>query len=169
MKNYLETMSRESMVGLIIGTLIITFGIISLLAITDVYASSNASKDEQEIKVVYNYCQLEFKSGYPQMYNNRIYLPLRSTAEIFGYSLEWNGHNQTATLTNANKSQVVKFYSDSNLCYINGKKTIMKYSTLNIDGRLFIPVRFMAEILGLTIEYVPQEHKLYLYEPDIQP
>ena len=156
MKNYL---------GLIIGTLVITFGIIFILAITEVYASS----DEQEIKVVYNYQQLQFKSGYPQMYNNRIYLPLRSTAEIFGYNLSWNGHNQTATLSTADKSQVVKFYSDSNICYINGKKTVMKYSTLNIDGRLFIPVRFMAEILNLTIEYVPKENKLYLYDPDVQP
>lgn len=166
MRNFIENLSREGMLGLIITTLIIIFGIIIILAITEVNATAI---DEQEIIVVYNYKQLEFNNGYPQMYDNRILLPLRSTAEIFGYSLTWDGHNQTATLSNANKSQVVKFYSDSNMCYVNGQKTKMKYSTLNIGGRLFIPVRFMAEILGLEIDYVPTQRKLYLYDPEVQP
>ena len=162
----MKNLNNEAILRILICVIMIIFAIIMVLAATEDRVIACQTK---QIHVVYNYNKLEFANGYPQLYNNRIYFPLRATGEIFGYTIEWNHLEQYATLRNTNNSQVIKFYSDSNVIYINGKKGKMQYETINIDGRLFIPVRFMADILGLKLKFVSKENTLYMYDPDIQP
>ena len=80
----------------------------------------------------------------PVIRNDRTLVPIRIVTETLGGKVDWNGATKEVTL------------------HINGKeikmtvgKTLEKYGVapVIIDGRTFVPVRFVADELGATIAW----------------
>lgn len=80
----------------------------------------------------------------PVIMNDRTLVPIRVVTETLGGSADWNGKAQVVTLN------------------INGKTITMKIGVvlekygvapLIIDNRTYVPIRFVAEELGATVDW----------------
>ena len=88
----------------------------------------------------------------PVIRNNRTMLPVRFVAESFGAKVGWSGATSTATLTGAD-GRVVEITIGKSSATVDGK-TVPLDSPAYIDpasGRTYLPVRAVAEALGVTV------------------
>jgi len=79
----------------------------------------------------------------------RTQVPLRFISEKLGHKVVWDQKKQEVTIDD--KVVLVKI-GDKNI-KVNGKTVVMDTAPLVIDGRTYVPVRFIAEGLGHTVDY----------------
>ena len=84
---------------------------------------------------------------------NRTQVPVRAVSEMLGCNVNWISESQTVMITRENgDSVIIAVGSDTML--INGQKVKMDTKAMIKDDRTYIPVRFVAESLGLTVEWI---------------
>lgn len=86
--------------------------------------------------------------------NNRMMVPIRYAANAMGVTdtnILWNGYTQTATISGAIGVIQVKVGSTS-LVTSNGMVT-MDTVAVNKDGRIYVPVRYIANALGANVSW----------------
>ncbi len=87
----------------------------------------------------------------PMKKNGRTLLPIRSAMEAFGASVTWNGAEESVSISlNGNE---VKFWIGSTTAYRNGERHLLDATPVIINGRSYLPVRFVAENVGLTVDW----------------
>ncbi len=84
--------------------------------------------------------------------NDRTQVPIRVVAEMLDCSVDWNGDTKTATVTREDGDVITLKYG-SDVMTVNGKDVKMDTSVIIKDDRTYIPVRFVAETLGLAVEW----------------
>ncbi len=87
----------------------------------------------------------------PFILNGRTVVPIRVIAEAFGASTEWEGTTQTITILLNEKTIVMKI--GSTIAQINDNPTILDAPPIIQNGRTFVPLRFIAEAFGASIEW----------------
>ena len=94
----------------------------------------------------------------PFIENSRTMVPVRFISEALGAKAEWDDETKTVTVTA--DGMVIKLVSgDLNMVIEKGAEisvTLMDAATTIKDGRAFVPVRFIAEALGLTVDWYGQ-------------
>jgi len=85
----------------------------------------------------------------------RTMVPLRFIAEVLGYEVKWDGNTRTITIKDA----------DNYIIFLMDKKGIAKTAVVNnqvvvldapariVNGRTFVPIRFVAETFGLEVQW----------------
>ncbi|ACV61093.1 copper amine oxidase domain protein [Desulfofarcimen acetoxidans DSM 771] len=133
-----------------IGTLIL-FLSFAVISFNTAYASgkftvgSNSYTIDQQV----NYMDVS-----PYIKDNRTYLPVRFAAIAAGVSndnIMWNDEAQTVVIVKGN--QVVQFSVGNKVMLINGVKKHMDVSPEVMEGRVMIPLRFLAEALGADVNW----------------
>ena len=82
--------------------------------------------------------------------NSTTYIPLRDASEIIGAeSISWDAKTQTATVKKG--KTVLKVKNKGNYLEAAGRYFYTPAGVLNIDGRLFVPVRPFAAIFCLDL------------------
>ena len=81
--------------------------------------------------------------------NSRTMVPARFISEALGADVQWDDEAQLVTVTSG--STVIEITIGSNRIITNGKSTRMDTRATLVDGRTFVPVRFIAEALSLTV------------------
>ena len=81
--------------------------------------------------------------------NWRTMVPVRALSEAFGGSAEWDGDARTVTVVNGDTTIV--FNADSDKYTVNGEEKTMDTNLTIVDGRTYVPVRFVADELGYQI------------------
>ena len=81
--------------------------------------------------------------------NWRTMVPVRALSEAFGGSAEWDGDARTVTVVNGDTTIV--FNADSDKYTVNGEEKTMDTELTIVDGRTYVPVRFVADELGYKI------------------
>ena len=81
--------------------------------------------------------------------NWRTMVPVRALSEAFGGSAEWDGDARTVTVENGDTTIV--FDADSANYTVNGEEKTMDTALTIVDGRTYVPVRFVADELGYQI------------------
>jgi hypothetical protein len=94
----------------------------------------------------------------PVIQNGRTLLPIRAIVEAFGGMIEWNAELRVVTMY-LNGRQV-SLQIGNRQAYVNGVQTVIDASDSKvvpfiISGRTFLPLRFVAENLGLQVEWDP--------------
>jgi hypothetical protein len=130
--------------------LVIIFGIMVVIGLGlksgDLQAHGCGDK-----KVSISYNGKEFKTGH-MMYNNRLFVPLRTVSTNLGAKVEWNSKDKTIGISNGDS--FAQFKLGSKYVWMYGDDGItMDVEPMVIDGITFIPVRYAAEALGKYIEY----------------
>lgn len=85
--------------------------------------------------------------------NGRTQVPVRAVSEMLNAKVDWQQDSATAVITKDN-GDTVKIKLNSNVMTINEKSVQMDTAATLKDDRTFIPVRFVAEALGLTVNWV---------------
>lgn len=109
----------------------------------NVFADDNISVyiDEQPL-----YCDVE-----PFIENGRTMVPMRKIFEEMGTNVVWEDETQTAIATN--ELCTVTATINSNTMSINGTPKLLDVSPKIVNGRTFVPARFVAEALGADVKW----------------
>lgn len=84
--------------------------------------------------------------------NGRTQVPIRAVSELLDCKVDWLQDIKTAVITKSN-GDIVKITLDSDIMTVNDKQIKMDTTAVLKDDRTFIPVRFTAEALGLTVNW----------------
>ena len=90
--------------------------------------------------------------GEAAIINSTTYVPVRSFSELMGAdSISWNAKTQTATVT----KNGISTYITNGALYIgaNGRYFFTVEKVLNINDRLFVPVRAIAKAFSVNVDW----------------
>ncbi len=90
--------------------------------------------------------------GQAAIINSVTYVPVRAFAQLLGaQSVSWNQKTQTATV----KKDSLPIYITSGALYVgaNGRYFFTVEKILNINDRLFVPIRPYAKALGASVDW----------------
>lgn len=83
------------------------------------------------------------------LYSGRTMLPVRALAEVFGASVVWDETEQKVTVYS--EDTTIQLWIDKYTAKVNSVTQTMDVAPMLVNGRTFMPVRFIAESLGLTV------------------
>lgn len=92
-----------------------------------------------------------FEQAVPFIKDSATLVPLRIITEYLGVTVDWNQSNKT--ISGIKDNIRFELTIDSNLATINGKSMFLDVSPILIQGNTMVPVRFIAETLGMEIEW----------------
>ncbi len=87
----------------------------------------------------------------PIIRNGRTMLPVRFVADNFGALVLWNGATSTATVKTDDVE--IKIVIGSPVAFVNGEDVLLDSPAFIENGRTYLPVRFVADKLGATVEW----------------
>jgi lactocepin len=89
----------------------------------------------------------------PFIKDGRTLLPIRALIEALGGSVQWNASTRTATVMLG--SRTVALTIGSTTALVNGKPITLDVAPMIVGGRTFLPLRAVAENLGLDLAWEP--------------
>ena len=107
----------------------------------------------REISVVLDGAPITFDVA-PRLTNNRTMVPVRAIFEALGAEVEWNNATHTVTATAAN-GDVIALTLGSTTLSVNGTASQMDVAPFATGGRTLAPVRFVAEAMGVDVQWDP--------------
>lgn len=88
----------------------------------------------------------------PFIENGRTMIPLRAIADAFGFEVDWEQSEEKITLTKDDKTIILYFGKPEIL--VDGETLYFEDAVPMIkNSRTFLPVRKLAEILGIQVEW----------------
>ncbi len=109
----------------------------------------------ENIMIILNDNILQFSQP-PVIENDRTLVPMRFLFEQMGAEVIWDEATQTATAiapANKDESRSVTFAIDDVSAIVNGSTAIMDVPARLINNQTFVPLRFLSENLGYTVEW----------------
>ena len=104
------------------------------------------------IRVRFNGRFINLQGQQPEIINGRTLVPLRAVMEALGFNVYWNEENKFAYVTKDGLTVIIQ--TDSYDMEIKGYDTVsLDVPSRNINGRIMIPVRAIAEISGMSVEW----------------
>lgn len=99
----------------------------------------------------------------PVILNDRTVLPVRAAVEALGGEVAWDADTRTATLTyDDNKIDLV---IDSVTAYLNDEEQTLDVAPVIINDRTFLPIRFIAEGFGWTVDWNDAAKEVTIVKP----
>jgi len=89
--------------------------------------------------------------------NNRSFAPIRAVAEAFGAKVDWNGDTQTVSI--ASGSSVISMKIGLAQAVVNIKIEPLDAAPIIVNGRAYVPLRFISECLDKSVGYLPVGQK----------
>ena len=83
--------------------------------------------------------------------NGRTMVPVRFVSEALGANVGWEPATRTVTITKT--TTIIILQINSRLITSNGVHTTMDTTAIIKDSRTFVPVRYIAEALGLDVDW----------------
>ena len=87
----------------------------------------------------------------PQVIKGNTMVPLRFIAEAFGCKVDWDGAEKKITITRGSFEMVL--WMDKTTAKIDGQDKIMKVPPTSVKGSTLVPLRFIAEAFGATVNF----------------
>ena len=88
----------------------------------------------------------------PMIHKDRTLVPLRFISEFFGAEISYEAATQTGVVKV--KGKTAQFPVGQSYYLLDGKKVSLDTETLNVSGRIFLPLRAISEeVMGLGVAY----------------
>lgn len=87
----------------------------------------------------------------PMITDGRTLVPVRALFESLGATVEWDATTKTVTATKGQTN--ISIQLDSKTAYVNGYEKTLDVPAQNIENRVMIPARFVAESLGAQVSW----------------
>ncbi len=106
-----------------------------------------AIRQIKDIKVVVNNVNIEFDVN-PYIENNSVFVPVRFISEaLSASSIDWEQSNKSAIVKFKDKTVVVTV--GSKIARVNGKTVELSAPVQLYNDRVFVPLRFFSEVVGV--------------------
>ncbi|WP_010251980.1 stalk domain-containing protein [Acetivibrio cellulolyticus] len=100
----------------------------------------------------------------PVIVNNRTLVPIRSIIEAMGGNIAWDGNERRVDIIL--KGKTIKLWIDKTESIVGTEKKALDVAPAIIKERTMLPLRFVTENLGATIEWNDTEKKITIrYTP----
>ncbi|HEY9061343.1 MAG TPA: copper amine oxidase N-terminal domain-containing protein [Pseudobacteroides sp.] len=140
----------------------------SLFFCTNFSPQTSQAAAKNDISVYLNGSKLKFDVQ-PYIKKGRTMVPFRKIFESFGVDISWNAASKTILANNSHTDIFLQINKTEAL--VNGFKTELDVAAEIIEGRTFVPLRFVSENTGaevnwdgssktVYISYVFEKHKL---------
>lgn len=90
----------------------------------------------------------------PQIIAGRTVIPMRAIFEALGASIAWDSASRTVTATRGDA--VVQLTIGAAQGHVDGRAVALDQPAQIIDGRTYVPLRFVAEALGADVVWQPE-------------
>ncbi|MGQ7884625.1 stalk domain-containing protein [Paenibacillus sp. WC2504] len=87
----------------------------------------------------------------PVIINGQAYLPIRSVSESFGAAVDWDQDTLTVTVSTEYKTITSRISEDK--AYVDGDPVQIDGPAYLLEGKTYVPLRFIAESLGLQVDW----------------
>ena len=94
----------------------------------------------------------------PKIVNERTMLPIRFIAEALGAKVEWIEETETVKITADGIDITIKVGKEK--ATVNGKEIALDSPSFIENDRTYLPLRFVSENLGATVEWNEAEQKV---------
>lgn len=94
---------------------------------------------------------VSFPDAKPCTENGRTFVPVRFVATALSATVDWISSSGTVVIKKASKE--IRFKSGDNKATVNGKEIILDVKFFSRNGRTFVPLRFISETLGTTVDW----------------
>ncbi len=95
----------------------------------------------------------------PFIKNSLTFVPVRFVSESLGFSVEWDGNRNAATIKKGSEKAV--YYVGEKSSVINGEENVMEEKAYNVNSRVFVPVRNVCEFLDASVNW---NNELYIVD-----
>lgn len=102
-------------------------------------------------KVRMNGTLVKFSDQYPIIRNGTTLIPIRAISEHLGASVTWDGAASHAQIIKG--GQAIDLYTGSDTAYINGQAYTLEVPATEINNRTLVPLRFVAEAMGVQVNW----------------
>jgi hypothetical protein len=87
----------------------------------------------------------------PLLIDGKAFLPIRPVSEAFGATVLWNEEQQSVTISLEDSTVVCSI--NGGIAYVDGAPISIDTIPLLIAGRTFVPLRFVAEMIGMQVDW----------------
>jgi uncharacterized repeat protein (TIGR02543 family) len=98
----------------------------------------------------------------PDIFSSRTFIPIRIVTEVFGGSIAWDAAEQKVTVVR--NGMTVNLWIGKNAAEIDGKSVSIDTNPAVVPvisyGRTLLPLRFVAESLGLDVQWDGTAHTI---------
>lgn len=113
---------------------------------------SPAAEQGLPVRVLVNGSEVDFPDARPLINeNDRVLAPARFVARELGAKVAWDGETATAHISGHGKS--IDLVAGRNTAAVNGEEVSLDSGAVLTGGRIYVPVRFLAETLGAAVQW----------------
>jgi hypothetical protein len=87
----------------------------------------------------------------PAISYGMVLVPIRAVSEMLGAQVSWDGGSRIVLVSGGGES--VSIQVDKKLVLVNGSPEQMDVGADIVDGRVMVPLRFLAELYGLQVSW----------------
>jgi hypothetical protein len=118
----------------------------------NVSKNADANNKEQTFKGKFTVRGKEINFDVPPVIKEgRTLVPVRAIAESLGAIVNFNSTTNTVTITKDSKT--IQIVLGQTKVYVNEQEVTLDVPAESISNRTFVPIRFIAQILGKTVDY----------------
>lgn len=117
----------------------------------EVSSDSSAGTTHQTITVSLNGKNITFSDQDPLVQDGRVMVPVNAILEALGADVKWDKTAKTVTAVLDGQTFVLQIGSST--ATVNGEKLQMDTASVIQNNRTLVPVRFISEGLGLTVDW----------------
>jgi 3D (Asp-Asp-Asp) domain-containing protein len=105
--------------------------------------------------------KIDAQGSKPIIKNGRTLLPIRTLIESLGGTVEWNDKEKKVTIELNGHSMVL--WIGKTDAFVDGSNAIMDVAPLIISGRTYLPLRFISEHLGASVNWDSTTQTITIY------
>lgn len=128
--------------------------------IVGLFVSQAAAAQEVKIIVEGESIALDAK---PVIYKGRVLVPVRQIVESIGGDVTWNSGSQTVSVVKDQKN--ILLVINNNTAKVNNVNQTLDVPARIIGGRTMIPLRFVSQNLGTTVNWDPKTYTVTIEVP----
>lgn len=111
--------------------------------------------------ILSNKAEMKFDTP-PVIKGGRTLVPVRAIVEGFGAQVDWNGETREVTIIKGDIEILLPI--DNSEVYVNGEKVVLDTKSEIMSSRTYVPLRFIAETLGLAVNWDGETETIELEE-----
>ncbi|MBE1447500.1 stalk domain-containing protein [Paenibacillus sp. OAS669] len=136
-----------------------------LSVLTPLSAAHAAIPHDDSYKVQVNDELIAFPDAQPFLDGSgSLQVPIRFVSEKLGYEAHWEQTGKELKITLKNKQNNVIFTTGDSAALVNDKPVTLQSVPTLVDGRAYFPVRMLASVLNIQMQWDPANHIAILDE-----
>ena len=138
-----------------------TVSILLMVVIISICTNISAHMD---VKVTLDGSEISFPDAKPFIdERDRVLVPIRFVSEALGSVVDWENETRTAVIKQDDDE--IRYTVYQPMAYLNGEMMVMDTYGILKDSRTMVPIRFISELLGCTVNWDEKTSTVVITSP----